>query len=159
MSTSALDQHREQNARRSPRRRQGMIAEAGVEYIYYESVTITGRVVGKVVPARHVDRIAVAGVQQHRTAISNLQADRAGSLMGGGADAAEYTAVPDLDTFAVLLWDRSAGRFLCRLYEPDHRPEHAGALFAADSRGLLARLHWTSPLARVSGPAPAPSRR
>ena len=142
MSTSALDQHREQNAAAGALDAlKAQIAEAGVEYIYYESVTITGRVVGKVVPARHVDRIAVAGVQQHRTAISNLQADRAGSLMGGGADAAEYTAVPDLDTFAVLPWDRSVGRFLCRLYEPDHRPEHAGAPFAADSRGLLARLH------------------
>lgn len=139
---TALDLHRELNSR------QGAldsvtraIADNGVEYIYYQTVTITGRVVGKVVPPSHINRIAERGVNQHRTAIANLQTDRGGRLLGGGTDAAEYTAMPDLDTFAVLPWDTSVGRFFCRLYEPDHRPENAGAALATDSRGLLRRLH------------------
>ena len=142
MSISALDQHREDNSRPGALDEiKRTIAENGVEYIYYQAVTITGRVVGKVAPAAHLDRMAVKGVQQHRTAVANLQSDRDGNLLGGGTEAAEYTAVPDLDTFAVLPWDRSVARFFCRLYEPDHRHESPGAALATDTRGLLKRLH------------------
>ncbi|GAA1972101.1 glutamine synthetase family protein [Nocardioides panacihumi] len=139
---TALDQHRELNSRPGALDHvKQAIADNGVEYIYYQAVTITGRVVGKVVPAQHVDRIAVRGVNQHRTAIANLQSDRAGRLLGGGTEAAEYTAIPDLDTFAVLPWDTKVARFFCRLYEPDHRPQDAGAALATDARGLLHRIH------------------
>ncbi|GAB7004864.1 glutamine synthetase family protein [Nocardioides sp. AN3] len=139
---TALEQHRELNSRPGALDAiKQAIADNGVEYIYYQAVTITGRVVGKVVPAAHVDRIAVRGVNQHRTAIANLQTDRSGKLLGGGTEAAEYTAVPDLDTFAVLPWDTKVARFFCRLYEPDHRPEKAGAALATDARGLLQRVH------------------
>lgn len=139
---TALDLHRELNSR--PGALDDItqaIADHGVEYVYFQAVTITGRVVGKVVPAGHVDRLAVRGVNQHRTAIANLQTTREGVLLGGGTEAAEYTAVPDLDTFAVLPWDTSVARVFCRLYEPDHRGDDAGAALATDSRGLLHRLH------------------
>ena len=141
MST-ALDRHREQNASSDALADiRAEIDAAGVEFIYYQAVTITGRVVGKVVPAGHFERIAANGVNQHRTAIANLQTTRDGRLLGGGTEAAEYTAVPDLDTFQVLPWDTSIARFFCRLYEPDHRPENAGAALATDTRGLLKRMH------------------
>ncbi|MFE9093100.1 glutamine synthetase family protein [Streptomyces sp. NPDC007264] len=141
-AATALDRHRERNTDQAAldaiRKR---IDEAGVQYLYYQAVTITGRVVGKVVPARHLARNAERGVQLHRTAVSDLQTDRAGNLLGGGAEAAEFTAVPDLDTFAVLPWDSSTGRFFCRLYEPDHRPEAGGRPLATDVRGNLLRRH------------------
>ncbi|MCL2584447.1 MAG: glutamine synthetase family protein [Streptosporangiales bacterium] len=140
--TTPLDAHREENARAGALKDiKSTIADRGVEYLYYQAVSITGRVVGKVVPAAHLDRIAVKGVQQHRTAIANLQADRSGTLLGGGTEAAEYTAIPDLDTFAVLPWDRTVGRFFCRLYEPDHVAGAPGAALATDCRGLLLRAH------------------
>jgi glutamine synthetase len=139
---TALELHRELNSRPGALDEiKQAIAGSGVEYIYYQAVTITGRVVGKVVPAGHLDRIAVRGVNQHRTAIANLQTDRAGTLLGGGTEAAEYTAVPDLDTFAVLPWDTKVARFFCRLYEPDHHPENPGAALGTDARGLLRRVH------------------
>lgn len=142
MTTSALDQHRQHNAT-SPELAHAVatIAEAGVEHVYFQTVTITGRVIGKVVPAGHFERIAVKGVQQHRTAMANLQATREGELLAGGVHAAEYTAIPDLDTFAVLPWDTSFARVFCRLYEPDHLAERAGAAYDCDTRGLLRRTH------------------
>ncbi len=142
MSTSALDLHREHNAS-SPHLAAALstIAERGVKYVYYQAVTITGRVVGKVMPANHFERAAVKGVQQHRTAVANLQTTRGGVLLGGGVNAAEYTAIPDLETFAVLPWDTTYARVFCRLYEPDHLAEGAGAAYACDSRGLLRRVH------------------
>ncbi|KHL17068.1 glutamine synthetase [Mumia flava] len=143
MTTSALDQHRQLNAA-SPDLVAALdtIRDRGVKYVYFQAVSITGRVVGKVVPATHLERLAVKGVQQHRTAAANLQTTREGVLLGGGVGAAEYTALPDLDTFAVLPWDHDFARVFCRLYEPDHLSAGlAGAPYAADSRGVLARVH------------------
>ncbi len=142
MTTTPLDAHRQANAGSTDlAAASATIADRGVEFVYFQAVTITGRVVGKVVPARHFERLAVKGVQQHQTAIANLQGTREGVLLAGGVHAPEYTAVPDLDTFAVLPWDSSFARVFCRLYEPDHLAERAGAEFACDSRGLLHRVH------------------
>lgn len=142
MTTTSLDAHRQANAT-DPNLQAALstIAERGVEFVYFQAITITGRVVGKVAPAAHFERLAVKGVQQHQTAIANLQGTRAGVLLAGGVNAPEYTAIPDLDTFAVLPWDTSFARVFCRLYEPDHLPLNPGAEFACDSRGLLRRLH------------------
>ncbi|KRE33613.1 glutamine synthetase [Mycobacterium sp. Soil538] len=142
MTTTPLDAHRQLNAT-SPdlTEAQEIIDDRGVEFVYFQAITITGRVVGKVVPARHFARLAVKGVQQHQTAVANLQSTREGDLMAGGVHAPEYTAVPDLDTFAVLPWDTSFARVFCRLYEPDHLVDRAGSEFACDSRGLLHRMH------------------
>ena len=97
---------------------------------------MTGRVIGKVVPAKHLSRNLDKGVNLHRTAICDLMGDRnGGDLFGGGAYAAEFTAMPDIDTFQVLPWDTSVGRFLCQVYEPDHLPEVGGEHLATDSRG------------------------
>ncbi|MEZ5091444.1 glutamine synthetase family protein [Nocardioides sp.] len=142
MATSALDHHREDNLRGDQLQHVlSTIKEQGVELDYSQSVTNTGRVLGKVMPARHLERVAGKGIQQHRTAAANLQSTREGVLMGGGVNAAEYTALPDLDTFAVLPWDTRMARVFCRLYEPDHLAEGAGTPYACDSRGVLRRVH------------------
>ncbi|MFI6289015.1 glutamine synthetase family protein [Streptomyces sp. NPDC051018] len=139
---TALDRHRERNADQDAVDAvRARIADAGVEYIYYQSVTVNGRVIGKVVPAGHLLRNLEKGVQMHRTVLADFQVDRAGNLLGGGTQAAEFTAVPDLDTFAVLPWDTGVGRFFCRLYEPEHRAEIGGRPLATDVRGNLMRLH------------------
>ncbi len=140
--TSPLQAHRDRNTAGSDLENALQLIEThGVEYIYYQSATITGRVVGKVMPARHLRRTAAKGIQQHRTASANLQSTREGVLLGGGVNAPEYTAVPDLDTFKVLPWDTSVARVFCTLYEPDHLAEGAGEFYACDSRGLLKRVH------------------
>ena len=134
MTTTPLEQHREANADvRELTAIRERIAAAGVEYIYYQGVTITGRVIGKVVPARHLARNAEKGVQLHRTAAADLQTTREGQLLGGGVEAAEFTMLPDLDTFAVLPWDTKVARFFCRLYEPGHRAGDGGQAYAMDN--------------------------
>lgn len=139
---TALDQHRELN---SSDARITDIAEriesAGVEYIYYQVVTLTGRTVAKVVPAHHLRRNLVKGVQFHRTAMVDLHCDRSGKLLGGGVDAAEFTAIPDLDSFAILPWDTAVARFFCTTYEPDHIAEVGGRYLGTDSRSTLIRAH------------------
>ncbi len=140
--TTALDAHRETNADASLI--DGVVQaadDAGVEYVYLQAVSLGGRVVGKVLPAKHLARIAQRGVQLHRTAMADLQSTVAGELLGGGVAAAEFTAVPDLDTFAVLPWDTSVARVFCRLYEPDHLPEVGGRPLDTDARGHFRRMH------------------
>lgn len=139
---TALDLHREHNTRSSAAADLlARVKQSGVEYIYYQVVTLSGRVLAKVVPAKHLARNLEKGVQFHRTALSDLQSTRGGVLLGGGAQAAELTGIPDMDTFQVLPWDRSVGSFFCRLYEPDHRGDIAGQPLATDVRGNLIRAH------------------
>ncbi|MFT2793641.1 glutamine synthetase family protein [Serratia sp. T13T92] len=139
---TALDLHREFNT--NSQASQGLakrIKDASVEYLYYQVVTLSGRVIAKVVPAKYLLRNLENGVQFHRTAVSDLQTSRTGELLGGGAQAAEFTAIPDIDSFNVLPWDKSIGSFFCRMYEPDHRLENGGAPLGTDARGHLIRTH------------------
>ncbi|WP_420159504.1 glutamine synthetase family protein [Nocardiopsis sp. CNT-189] len=118
------------------------VRESGVEYVHYQTVTISGRVVGKTVPARHLRRGLEEGVRMIRLVLADMRTDRSGNPIGGGVNATEFVAMPDPDTFAVLPWDPGSARFLCRLYEPEQGPEEtAGRPLPADARGGLMRLH------------------
>ena len=39
------------------------IVDEGVEYMYYQFVSVTGRIMGKGIPAAHFERIAGTGFQ------------------------------------------------------------------------------------------------
>jgi glutamine synthetase len=142
MTATPLDIHRDINTSDSRIGEiEDVIKDRTVEFIYYQVVTLTGRTVAKVVPAHHLRRNLEKGVQFHRTAMTDLHSDRTGRLLGGGVEAAELTAIPDLDTFAVLPWDTSVARFLCTAYEPDHIPHVGGDYLALDTRATLRRAH------------------
>jgi glutamine synthetase len=140
---SALSDHRERNADADQVAAiKRTIAERGVKFIYYQFVSVNGRVLAKVVPANQLDRSLAKGVQFHGTAIADLSSDRHGRLIGGGgASGAEFTAMPDLSTFAVLPWDPEWARFFCFLYVRNDNPSHGGEPLPTDPRGLLYRRH------------------
>lgn len=117
------------------------IKESGVEFIYYVLITISGRVVTKAVPAKHLLRNLEKGIQLHRSAISDLQTTRDGIYIGGGVQSPEITAVPEPDTFQVLPWDRSMGLFFCTIYESPYLPDVGGNIFYADIRARLRQVH------------------
>jgi glutamine synthetase len=117
------------------------IANAGVEFVYYQFVSINGRVLTKVAPARHLRRNLRAGVNFHGSAVADVANDRDGALFAGGAEAEEFTALPDVDTFQVLPWDSTTARFLCRLYRRADAAERPGEPLSTDTRGLLVRAH------------------
>ena len=135
-----LDLHREANSV-VPEEIREKIRDLGVEYIYYQTVTLNGRIMAKVVPAAQLERNLDRGVFMHRSAAADFQETIGGVMLGGGAQATEFVAMPDLDTFAVLPWDTRIARFMCTIYEPDHRPEIGGQIFPADARGHLKRTH------------------
>ena len=117
------------------------VAESGVEFIYYMVPTLGGRTVAKVVPAQHAKRMLTKGIAFHRTALSDLQSDRSGHLIGGGLEAREFWALPEPETFQVLPWDTSVGRIFCRAYDPPHLPGVGGRVLAVDVRAMFDIAH------------------
>ena len=81
----------------------------GITYIYYQFPSVTGRIMGKGVPAQHWETIAQKGFQLVYGATANLFTDRHGNYIGYGPEAAELVGVPEPETFQPLPWD-SQGR-------------------------------------------------
>ncbi|WP_372411577.1 glutamine synthetase family protein [Streptomyces luteireticuli] len=140
---SVLDEHYERNGDQAAIETvRARIAEAGVEYVYYQVVTLTGRVVGKVAPATELVRNVENGLRAHPGVMADLQMDAAGVLLAASPERGECVVMPDLDSFAVLPWDPRTGFFFCRMYEPAGAPEGAGGRpMPLDARGSFARAH------------------
>jgi glutamine synthetase len=136
--TDALTRHREANAAAADALA-ARVAEAGVEFIYYQFISINGRVLAKVVPAAHLRRSLDRGVQFHGSAIADVAVDRDGELFGGGIAAEEFAVIPDTDSFQVLPWAPHVGRFLCSLYRRDDSHRDPGAPLSTDVRGVMRR--------------------
>lgn len=71
----------------------------GITYVYYQFVSVTGRIVGKGIPAPHWETIARRGFQLVYGATANLFIDRHGDYIGYGPEARELVGLPDVDTF------------------------------------------------------------
>ena len=117
------------------------IDRLGITYIYYQFISVTGRVVGKGIPADHWERIAEGGFQLVYGATANLFMDRLGNYIGYGPEAAELVGIPDPETFVQLPWDRHVGRVFCTCFRNRQEREEAGAHLTSDCRGNLRRIH------------------
>ena len=58
------------------------INKLGIEYIYYQFISVTGRIVGKGVPADHWESVANKGFQLVYGATANLFTNRHGDYIG-----------------------------------------------------------------------------
>ena len=65
------------------------INELGVEYIFFQFISVTGRVVGKGIPTDHWERTCEKGFQLVYGATANLFTDRHGNYIGYGPEAKE----------------------------------------------------------------------
>jgi glutamine synthetase len=138
--TSAFDAQREANAALEPEIA-ARIRESGVEFVYYQFVTLNARVMAKVAPARHLARNLQRGVQFHGSAVTDLASNRHGDLIASGPEVEEFVALPDAATFAVLPWDTQFARVLCNLYRRPDRAERAGEPLPTCVRSNLQRVH------------------
>ncbi len=117
------------------------IDELGVTYIYYQFVSVTGRIVGKGVPADHWEQIAARGFQLVYGSTANLYTDRAGDYIGYGAEASELVGMPDPETFAQLPWDKRVARVFCTCFRNREERENPGGHLTSDCRGNLRLIH------------------
>ena len=117
------------------------IEAEGVTYMYYQFVSVTGRIMGKGIPAKHWETIARKGFQLVYGSTANLFVDREGNYIGYGPEARELVGIPDVDTFCVLPWDRKTARVFCTLFRGREEEVDGGAFLTSDCRGNLRRLH------------------
>src|ERR1700728_3717640 len=111
----------------------------GITYVYFQFVSVTGRVMGKGIPAAHWSSVAQKGFQLVYGATANLFVDRHGRYIGYGPEAAELVGLADVDTFCPLPWDRSVARVFCTLFRGREEAAHAGTYLTSDCRGNLRR--------------------
>ncbi len=111
------------------------IEAEGIEYVFFQQVSITGRVMGKGVVASFFPQVAEKGYQLVYGATANLFTDRDGNYIGFGPEESELAAIADLDTFRVLPWDERVARVFCDCYDTE-----TGELMDADPRQNLKRV-------------------
>jgi glutamine synthetase len=111
-----------------------------VQYVYYQFPSVTGRIMGKGVPAKHWESMAAKGFQLVYGSTANLFVDRHGNYIGYGPEAAELVGIPEPDTFAVLPWDRRVARVWCTCFRNREEREDPGGFLTSDCRGNLNRL-------------------
>jgi glutamine synthetase len=117
------------------------IDELGIQYLYLQFVSVTGRVCGKGIPADHWETMAERGFQLVYGATVNLFVNRHGQYMGYGPEAAELVGIPEPETFCQLPWDKRVARLYCTLFRNREEREEPGAFLTSDCRGNLRRLH------------------
>ncbi|MFP6718233.1 MAG: glutamine synthetase family protein [Alphaproteobacteria bacterium] len=117
------------------------IDELGVEYLYLQFVSITGRICGKGIPSDHWETIAQRGFQLVYGATVNLFMNRHQEYLGYGPEAAELVGIPEPETFCQLPWDKRVARVFCTLFRNREEREDPGTFLTSDCRGNLRRLH------------------
>ena len=113
----------------------------GIEYVYYQFVSVTGRIVGKGAPADHWEKFAEDGFQLVYGSTANLFTDRHGSYIGYGPEASELVGIPDPETFVQLPWEKRIGRVFCTCFRNREEPDNPGSFLTSDCRGNLRRIH------------------
>ena len=117
------------------------INELGITYIYYQFISVTGRIVGKGIPADHWEAVAERGFQLVYGSTANLFVDRHSYYIGYGPEASELVGIPDPETFVQLPWDKRVARVFCTCFRNREERENPGAFLTSDCRGNLKRFH------------------
>lgn len=117
------------------------INELGIEYLYLQFVSVTGRICGKGIPADQWESIAEKGFQLVYGATVNLFLNRHGEYLGYGPHAAELVGIPEPETFCQLPWDKRVARVFCTLFRNREERENPGSFLTSDCRGNLRRIH------------------
>ena len=117
------------------------IDELGVTYVYYQFISVTGRVVGKGIPADHWERTAGNGFQLVYGSTANLFVDRHGDYIGYGPESPELVGIPDPETFCQLPWDKRIARVFCTCFRNREEKVDPGAHLTSDCCGNLRIIH------------------
>ncbi len=117
------------------------INQLGVTYIYFQFVSVTGRIVGKGIPANHWESIAERGFQLVYGSTANLFIDRHGEYIGYGPEASELVGIADPETFVQLPWDKRIARVFCTCFRNREERVNPGGHLTSDCRGNLRIFH------------------
>ena len=113
------------------------INDLGITYIYYQFISVTGRIVGKGVPADHWETLAEKGFQLVYGSTANLFIDRHGDYIGYGPEASELVGIAEPETFVQIPWDKRLARVFCTCFRNREEEENPGGHLTSDCRGNL----------------------
>jgi glutamine synthetase len=131
-----LDEARTQPGRfEKIRQIRNQIDERGIEYIYFQLISVSGHVNGKGVYAKRFEQVAESGFQLVYGATADLFIDRYDNYIGFGAEESELAGMADLDTFRQLPWEPRIARVFVDCYDTE-----TGQLLESDPRQNLKRL-------------------
>jgi len=117
------------------------INQLGIQYLYCQFVSVTGRIVGKGIPADHWERVAERGFQLVYGSTANLYVDRHKNYIGYGAEVSWLVGMPDPETFVQLPWDKRMARVYCTCFRNREEKENPGGHLTSDCRGNLRIIH------------------
>ncbi len=117
------------------------IEALGIQYLYCQFISVTGRIMGKGIPAKHFGVIARKGFQLVYGSTANLFIDRHGDYIGYGPEARELVGIAEPETFAPLPWDEKTARVFCTLFRGREEEVDGGSFLTSDCRGNLRRIH------------------
>jgi glutamine synthetase len=117
------------------------INQLGIQYIYFQFVSVTGRIVGKGIPADHWERTTERGFQLVYGSTANLFVDRHKNYIGYGPEASELVGIPDPETFVQLPWDKRVARVFCTCFRNREERVNPGGHLTSDCRGNLRLFH------------------
>jgi glutamine synthetase len=112
-----------------------LIDDRGIEYIYFQLISVSGHVNGKGVYAKRFEQVAEAGFQLVYGATADLFIDRHDNYIGFGAQESELAGIADLDTFVQLPWEPRVARVFVDCYDTE-----SGMLLESDPRHNLKRV-------------------
>lgn len=112
-----------------------------IQYLYCQFISVTGRIMGKGIPAKHFGVIARKGFQLVYGSTANLFIDRHGDYIGYGPEARELVGIAEPETFSQLPWDPKTARVFCTLFRGREEEVDGGAFLTSDCRGNLKRIH------------------
>lgn len=133
--------------------------ETGVKHIYFQYVTLQGRVLAKVIPTEFWPKAARLGISLAYVVPGGFHVTIAGEIAGeGGIATLEGLMLPDLDTVTVLAWDAEVVSVFCSHYRRLEDTDGRGDPVLTDTRQLLRRelnrLHHETGLVGKSGCEP-----
>ncbi len=142
MSVTSLDGVLNESSRESLLSEIGArIREHEVRHVYLQYVSVQGRVLGKVIPAAHFERVAHSGLAWTYVSAGGFAESRHGAPIGPSAvKLTEGVLMPDLPTFQVLPWDTDVARVFCDHYHRLDDEERPGAPALSDTRLNLKRV-------------------
>ena len=88
----------------------------GITYIYYQFISVTGRIMGKGVPAAHWESDGATRASSSSTARPRTSSPTATATTSATAPRrAELVGIPEPETFQPLPWDPKVARVWCTL--------------------------------------------
>ncbi|MFL6967930.1 glutamine synthetase family protein [Pseudomonas alvandae] len=117
------------------------IEKSGIEYVYMQFPSLTGRLQGKGIPAKHFVDMCEKGFSMVYGATVNVAQDRFGQYLGYPSNASELLAYAEPETLVQLPWDKRVARVFCTLFRNPKDREFPGQRLDADCRGSLRTIH------------------